>query len=117
MSIYCMRCWADNDAGATRCWACGADLIEQQREDEQLDFSAKLVRALRHRTPEIPVIAAKVLGKRRDVHGLQPLMALGRLGGAEAARRLARAMNDPAEGDQITLLTPPPSGIYSEQER
>lgn len=99
MRIYCTRCWADNDVDAARCRTCGADLGEQQREDEQMDFSEKLVRALRHGTPEIPVIAAEILGTRRDARGVEPLMALVRDAHGEAYARAAAARALAAIGD------------------
>jgi HEAT repeat protein len=101
--IYCTRCWADNDPGASRCRACGADLIEQQREDEQMDFSAKLVRALRHGTPEIPVIAAEILGKRRDVNALQPLSDLVKDPRGEPYARAAAAQALAEIGDRSAI--------------
>ena len=102
---YCPCCWKEVIEADT-CTACGADLSALSCET----FDEKLIRALGHPEPTVPVRAALILGERGVYKAIEPLielastsrdpyiqeaavMALGKIGDAKAAnclRTLAR---------------------------
>lgn len=60
LTHFCPECWKETGGLAT-CPDCGADL---QRHAEE-SYEKKLIGALRHPEPTVPVRAAMVLGKLR----------------------------------------------------
>ena len=73
MRYYCPSCWADFDDNASLCPRCGADL---QRFFDGKDYVDKLIVALEHPEPETPIRAAWILGKRREIRAVEPLIAV-----------------------------------------
>ena len=71
MTEYCPSCW--NEVGQTLvCPACGADLESLSRES----YEEKLIRALRHPEPTVPIRAAAILGDLGSRTAVVPLMKL-----------------------------------------
>jgi hypothetical protein len=104
MIRFCPHCWAEVNAEATHCPACGRDL------HEELDFTDKLISALRHREPTRAGLAIDVLtnwlhepraveplcdlfDQSRDAAILkQAARGLGRLGDRRAIPALSRLL-------------------------
>jgi HEAT repeats len=101
LTHFCPACWKEV-AEVPACPACGADLRRFQAES----YEQKLIRALRHPEPTVPVRAATILGELGSRAGVEPLMevastsadlyiqeaaviALGRIGDARAGPLLA----------------------------
>ena len=71
MTEYCPSCWIE--VGQTPvCPACGANLESLSRES----YEEKLIRALRHREPTVPIRAAAILGELGATAAVVPLMEL-----------------------------------------
>jgi HEAT repeat protein len=70
---FCPSCWQEVQAN-TACPACGADLQAWDRAS----YDEKLIRALEHPEPTVPLRAATILGERGCVGAVEPLMALAR---------------------------------------
>ena len=69
MTYYCPSCW--NEVGtALVCPHCGADLHDLGSES----YEAKLIRALHHSEPTVPVRAAMFLGDLRSKASVEPLI-------------------------------------------
>lgn len=58
MIAFCMHCWAELDATATRCARCRADLTNDPRK-----YSEKVVAALEHPLPEVRARMCWLIGK------------------------------------------------------
>jgi HEAT repeat protein len=66
---YCPECW--NEIGEQRvCPKCGVDLQHFAKEP----YEEKLIRALRHPEPTVPVRAAMILGELRSEAGVTALI-------------------------------------------
>lgn len=104
MTVFCLRCWAENRREDTFCRRCGARLDTRDKE-----FVAKLIAALGHPEPLTRRRAAWILGELRDRRALAPLIAavegsadpdllegaveaLGKLGDERAVDALARLL-------------------------
>ena len=102
MTYYCSSCWSEVGT-VTVCPNCGADLRNLAGET----YEQKLIRALRHPEPTVPIRAATILGQLGSQAAVEPLMeiavsntdpyiqeaavvALGRIGDHRAARCLTR---------------------------
>lgn len=59
MIYYCPSCWAEIASQTEMCPACGADIRDFAGESYEL----KLIRALRHPEPTVPLRAATILGE------------------------------------------------------
>lgn len=70
MTFYCTNCWAEVAESAVVCPRCGDDIIARQARS---DYVAKLIAALRHPEPTVPVRAAWILGERRERAAVEPL--------------------------------------------
>jgi HEAT repeat protein len=96
LTVYCEKCYAANAEGAKVCGQCGAPLDAKATGD----YTDRLLWALHHPEPTVAPRAAWILGKRRDVRAVKPLMditqhsqAMGLL--EEAAAALGK-IGDPA---------------------
>jgi HEAT repeat protein len=108
VTYYCPSCW--NEVGTeVACPQCGADLRECGRES----YEQKLIRALHHPEPTVPIRAATILGELGSRTAVEPLIevadscpdpyiqeaavvALGRIGDARAIPCLTRLSRDGA---------------------
>lgn len=106
MVHFCPSCWREVQAQKV-CPGCGADLEAWSRAS----YEKKLIRALRHPEPTVPVRAAAILGERGTASAVEPLIeaakssrdpylqeaaveALGRLGDARARSTLEALSRD-----------------------
>jgi HEAT repeats len=71
-TYYCWRCYAVNPVPVGRCRSCGGP-IEQPATATWTD---QLIWALGHPLPGTQMIAAQILGQRREALGAEPLRAL-----------------------------------------
>ena len=102
MTYYCPSCWREV-GNASACPACGAELQSFSKES----YEEKLIRALHHPEPTVPVRAATILGELRSRSAVEPLIevavsssdaysqeaaaaALGRIGDSRTLSSLAR---------------------------
>ncbi|MGO9882600.1 MAG: HEAT repeat domain-containing protein [Solirubrobacteraceae bacterium] len=72
MTHYCWRCYATNPEPAGLCRSCGGP-IEQPATATWTD---QLIWALGHPLPGRQMIAAQVLGQRREIRAAEPLREL-----------------------------------------
>lgn len=71
MLRFCPKCWNEVPLEAARCPACGVDL------NETLDFTDKLIAALRHREPTRAGLAIDILTRwRPEPRAVEPLCEL-----------------------------------------
>lgn len=69
ITYFCPSCW--NEVGtATTCPDCGADL----RAFSGQSYEEKLILALRHPEPTVPIRAAAILGELRSRTAVEPLI-------------------------------------------
>jgi HEAT repeat protein len=102
MIYFCPSCW-NEIKNEDVCPECGVDLKELAQEG----YEEKLIRALRHPEPTVPIRAATILGELGSQAAVEPLIevalsnmdpyiqeaavvALGRIGDPRAARCLTR---------------------------
>jgi len=105
LTRFCPSCWSEVGAEPV-CLVCGADI----REMSATSYQQKLLRALYHPEPTVPIRAATILGELGSRAAVGPLIelaastsdlylqeaaivALGRIGDGQAAsllRRLSR---------------------------
>lgn len=90
---FCLECFSELDAGASRCPQCGASVGDSDAYEE------KLIRALGHRLTDRRVLAARILRELRSHAAIPRLAALADdpsdpYLAAEAARALARIEPD-----------------------
>jgi HEAT repeat protein len=71
MIHFCPRCWNEIRPGAV-CPACGPDRNEPAAEA----YDEKLIRALRHPVPSVPIRAAALLGERGTKSAAAPLIEI-----------------------------------------
>ena len=71
MVRYCPTCWSEADKNDC-CPRCGGGLRQSANES----YEEKLIWALGHPEPTTPVRAATILGERRAVAAVEPLIAL-----------------------------------------
>ncbi len=72
MIVFCTSCWAENEATATRCSRCSADLTGGL---DQKGYVDKLIHSLvSHPIHETRVRAAWILGNRREARAV-PVLA------------------------------------------
>jgi len=71
MVRYCPECWGEADNNDC-CPKCGAPLRQSTNES----YEEKLIWALRHPEPTTPVRAATILGDRRALAAVEPLIAV-----------------------------------------
>ncbi len=69
VTYYCPSCWSEVGS-ASVCPACGADLQHYVKER----YEEKLIRALHHPEPTVPVRAAMILGDLRSKASVEPLI-------------------------------------------
>ena len=96
VTYFCPSCWSEVGR-ATTCPNCGADL----QDFAGYSYEEKLIRALRHPEPTVPIRAARILGELGSRAAVEPLIdvatsvrdpyiqeaaaeALGRIGDARA---------------------------------
>ncbi len=106
IAYYCPSCWTEIEL-ASACPVCGADL--RALADES--YERKLIRALHHPEPTVPIRAAMILGALGSRAAVEPLSdlalstndpyiqeaavtALGRIGDARALPCLSRLSQD-----------------------
>lgn len=71
LTYFCPSCWSE--VGTARvCPHCGADLRDFAGES----YAEKLVRALHHPEPTVPIRAAAILGKLGSQAAVEPLIEL-----------------------------------------
>jgi len=102
VTYYCPSCWGEVGSAST-CPACGAELRSFSKES----YAEKLIRALHHPEPTVPVRAATILGELGSKAAVEPLIelavssadsyiqeaavvALGHIGDSKALSCLAR---------------------------
>ena len=71
MVRYCPICWSEADDDDC-CRKCGAPLRQSTNES----YEEKLIWALRHPEPTTPIRAATILGERRALAAVEPLIAV-----------------------------------------
>ena len=108
VTYYCPSCWSEVGT-AVVCPQCGADLHDLAGES----YEQKLIRALRHPEPTVPIRAATILGELGSRTAVEPLIevanscpdpyiqeaavvALGRIGDTRAIPCLTRLSRDGA---------------------
>jgi HEAT repeat protein len=108
VTYFCPSCWSEIGA-ASVCPQCGADVHDFEGED----YAAKLIRALGHPEPTLPIRAATILGELRSRAAVEPLLkvaasttdpyiqeaaveALGRIGDPRALSCLDRLSREGA---------------------
>jgi HEAT repeat protein len=108
LTYFCPSCWNETEAESI-CPKCGADLRDFAGET----YEQKLIRALRHPEPTVPVRAARILGEQASRAALGPLLdiaevssdpyiqeaaveALGRIGDPRALSCLERLRREGA---------------------
>jgi HEAT repeat protein len=69
LTYYCPSCWNQVRNGSD-CASCGADLGQFASES----YEQKLIRALRHPEPTVPIRAATVLGMLGSQPAVEPLI-------------------------------------------
>ena len=69
VTYFCPFCWSEIGAVAT-CPNCGADL----RDLSSKSYEEKLIVALRHPEPTVPIRAATILGELRPQAAVEPLI-------------------------------------------
>jgi HEAT repeat protein len=106
-TFYCPICWREVSESAAICPHCHTDIAERI---SQADYSDKLIAALRHREPMMPVRAAWILGERREEKAVPALTkivkkskdallvesaveALGKIGGGLAVSPVRAAIH------------------------
>lgn len=102
MTSYCPSCWCEAGS-ASVCPACGAEIQSLSQES----YEEKLIRALHHPEPTVPVRTATILGELGSRAAVEPLIevalssgdpyiqeaavvALGRIGDSKALPCLTR---------------------------
>lgn len=105
-TFFCPNCWAQVVESAGICPQCGIDIAQW---NSQHDYADQLIVALRHPVPTTPVIAAQVLGERREEKAVPALIeilnctgdaylaeaaleALGKIRGTEAFNAVRAAL-------------------------
>jgi HEAT repeat protein len=73
ITFFCPNCWKEVKETDTVCPHCLANIAELL---QQRDYVAKLIAALSHPEPGVPIRAAWILGKLRARTAVQPLLAL-----------------------------------------
>jgi HEAT repeat protein len=71
IAYFCPSCWREI-GNTSDCPSCGADL----RRFENESYEQKLIRALRHPEPTVPIRAATVLGMLGSAAAVDPLIEL-----------------------------------------
>jgi HEAT repeat protein len=106
MIYFCPSCW-NEIKNEDVCPECGVDLKELAQEG----YEEKLIRALRHPEPTVPIRAATILGELGSQAAVEPLIevavsstdlyiqeaavvALGRIGDSKALSCLTRLSRD-----------------------
>jgi HEAT repeat protein len=105
-TFFCPACWEQVAASATTCTACGTDIARFLAEN---DYGAQLINTLRHPDARRRLMAAWILGERRERRALAALRhlalteardvylakaavgALAKIGGPDAADALQLA--------------------------
>lgn len=72
MTFFCPTCWKEIKGIDTICPFCGADISEYANKG----FEEKLINALRHREGETVQRAVYILGRRKSIKAVQPLLKL-----------------------------------------
>ena len=75
LRFFCPNCWADFAQDLDHCPGCGYDI---RRSWDSKDYVDKLIVALRHPEQGTPIRAAWILGKRREMRAVGPLIELVR---------------------------------------
>lgn len=73
LTYFCPTCWSESGE-ATTCANCGADL----RDLSAKSYEEKLILALHHPEPTVPVRAAAILGELRSHAAVESLLDLAR---------------------------------------
>lgn len=73
LAYFCPSCWSEVGTANT-CPNCGADLHELAGET----YGEKLIRALRHPEPTVPIRAATILGELGSRAAVEPLIEVAR---------------------------------------
>ena len=71
VTFYCPSCWTEVGK-ASVCPACGAEL--RQFSDES--YEEKLIRALHHPEPTVPIRVARILGELHSRAAVEPLIEM-----------------------------------------
>ncbi|MGO9882092.1 MAG: HEAT repeat domain-containing protein [Solirubrobacteraceae bacterium] len=69
---YCWRCYATNNEPAGRCRSCGGPIAQPATAT----WTDQLIWALGHPLPGRQMIAAQILGRRREIRAAEPLREL-----------------------------------------
>lgn len=72
MTHYCWRCYAANERPRGRCVQCGEEIAAPSKAD----YVDLLIWALQHPLPDRRMLAAQVLGRRREPRAREPLRKL-----------------------------------------
>jgi HEAT repeat protein len=103
MIHFCPPCWKEIPE-ETPCPACGANLGDLSARS----YDAKLIRALCHPVPSVPIQAARLLGERGTRSAVGPLIELASSAcdpyTQEAAVRALGQIGDAQAFDCLTIL-------------
>lgn len=72
-SFFCPKCWASIAESVRICPTCGTDIAQWKSEH---DYGDQLIAALHHPIPTTAVIAAQVLGQRRELKAVPELIKM-----------------------------------------
>ena len=71
VSFFCPNCWASVAESTRVCPRCKIDIVQWK---SQHDYADELIAALWHPIPTTPVIAAQILGDRREQKAVPALI-------------------------------------------
>ncbi len=75
MTHFCPSCWSEIAAETSVCFVCGTDIQEMSAAN----YEQKLLQALYHPEPTVPVRAATILGQVGSARAIEPLIQLAAL--------------------------------------
>jgi HEAT repeat protein len=72
LTHFCPSCWSEITAETSVCFVCGTDIEEMSAAS----YEQKLLQALYHPEPTVPVRAATILGQLGSTRAVEPLIQL-----------------------------------------
>jgi HEAT repeat protein len=101
-TFFCPKCWAQVAESASVCPECGTDIAQWKAEH---DYADQLIAALRHPIPTTQVLAAEVLGERREKKAVPALIeTLNTTGDAYLAAAAVEALSKIGSAEAIDTV-------------